>query len=573
MKRSRPFLKIDRDARDCSARFRKLFEGARVARACRHGSSLPRSLKISFQNELKHEVPISFVEQKKRGGLWMPGFLCLMLAGTLVLVGCSFAPRYKRPLTPAPNAFKELTPETAKQLDGWKTAEPSDAAIKGKWWEVFNDPKLNALEDQVDISNQTVAAALANFLSARAVVKQNRSQFFPTATADPSVTRQRQPLLRSSVGGVSAQNNHASTFTEYLLPLDASWEPDFWGRVRNTVRASRYEAQATLADLENTRLTVQSEVAIDYLQVRSLDAQEKLLTDAVDAYRESWRLTKVRHDTGIASDQDVAQAEIQLNSTAAQATDIGIQRAQFEHAVAVLIGKAPAEFSIPPSPLDTKPVAVPFGVPSNLLERRPDISAAERRVAEANAQIGVARAAYFPNITLSASAGYQSSSTANLFTGPAFLWSVGAAGVQTIFDAGNKFAVTEQAKAQYRNVVATYRQTVLSAFQDVEDNLVSLRLLSREIQQQDAAVSAARRYLNLANDRYRLGIDSYLNVIVAQTSLLNNERTAVTLRLTQLQSTVQLIKAVGGGWSGDLTKPEPQGGNAAQTARSAPTAN
>lgn len=224
----------------------------------------------------------------------------------------------------------------------------------------------------------------------------------------------------------------------------------------------------------------------------------------------------------------------------------------------MLVGKAPEEFSLPVVPLDTKPVAVPFGLPSNLLERRPDIAAAERRVAEANAQIGVARAAYFPNITLSASAGYESTTTANLFSGPAFLWSIGAAGAQTIFDAGNKFAVTEQTKAQYRGQVANYRQTVLGAFQEVEDNLVSLRLLSTEIDQQDAAVGAARRYLSLANDRYRLGIDSYLNVIVAQTSYLNNERTAVTLRLTQLQSTIQLIKALGGGWSGNLKKPDTQ---------------
>ena len=478
-----------------------------------------------------------------------------MIFGALLLAGCNFAPSYKRPVTPATAGYKELNPETAKQLDGWKTAEPKDDAIRGKWWELFNDPKLNALEDEVNISNQTVAAALANFLSARAVVRQTRSQFFPTVTANPSVTRQRQPVLvRSNFGGQT--NSRPNTFTEYILPLDASWEPDFWGRVRNSERASRYEAQAALADLENTRLTIQSELAVDYLQVRSLDSQEKLLTDAVDAYRESLRLTTVRHETGIASDQDVAQAEIQLDSTAAQATDIGIQRAQFEHAVAMLIGKAPAEFSLPVAPLDTKPVAVPLGMPSQLLERRPDIAAAERRVAEANAQIGVARAAYFPNITLSASAGYESTSTANLLSGPAFMWSLGAAAAQTIFDAGNKFAVTAQTKAQYQSQVANYRQTVLGAFQEVEDNMVSLRLLSTEIQQQDAAVAAARRYLNLANDRYKLGIDSYLNVIVAQTSLLNNERTAVSLRLTQLQSTVQLIKALGGGWSGELTKPD-----------------
>ncbi len=292
-----------------------------------------------------------------------------------------------------------------------------------------------------------------------------------------------------------------------------------------------------------------AELASDYFQIRSLDAQKTLLDNAVTAYHESLRLTQVRHDTGIASDQDVAQAEIQLDGAEVQATDVGIQRAQLEHAVAVLVGKTPADFSMPLAPLDSKPMAIPFGVPSQLLERRPDIAASERRVAAANAQIGVARSAYFPSITLSASGGYQSESTVNLFSGPALFWSLGAAAAQTVFDAGFKFAVTEQAKAQYESQVATYRQTVLSAFQDVEDNLASLRLLSKEIEQQDATVAAAQRYLDLANDRYRLGIDSYLNVVTAQTVLLNNQRTAVNLRFIQVNSSVQLIKAIGGGWS------------------------
>ena len=522
---------------------------ARAGRPCHYGSTSPRLLKISFKKESEIEIPISFVRRGKAGGPnHAAPILYLLIVGAFLLTGCNFAPRYKRPTTPAPAAFKELTPENAKQVDGWKTAEPNDNALRGKWWEIFNDPQLNALEDQVNISNQTVAAAVANFFAARAVVKQSRSQFFPTVSADPSVSRSRQSGARSSTfaGG--------RTTTDILLPIDASWEPDFWGRVRNTTKASHLEAQATLADLENTRLTVQSELAVDYLQIRAADAQEKLLNDAVVAYTESLRLTQVRHDTGIASDQDVAQAEIQMNSTAAQATDIGIQRAQFEHAIAVLIGKAPADFSIPPLPLEDRPIAVPFGVPSALLERRPDIAAAERRVAEANARIGVARAAYFPTVTLSASAGSESSSTVNLFSGPALVWSLGAAAAQTIFDAGNKFAITEQTKAQYQGLVANYRQTVLSAFQDVEDNLVALRLLSQEIQQEDVAVAASQRYLNLANDRYKLGIDSYLNVITAQTTLLGNQRTAVTLRLNQMNASVQLIKAVGGGWSGDLTK-------------------
>jgi NodT family efflux transporter outer membrane factor (OMF) lipoprotein len=498
------------------------------------------ALQIDFEQPAQFKVPVQFAA-------------CLLVCGLFLLTGCNFAPRYQRPATPAPAAFKELTPETAKQVDGWKTAEPNESALRGKWWEIFNDPQLNALEDQVNVSNQTVAAALANFLSARAVVKQNRAQFFPNATFNPSVTRSRQSAFRSPTTQFNT-NAHPVQSDQYSLPIDASWEPDLWGRVRNTVSASKSQAQASLADLENTRLTVQSEVAADYFQIRSLDAQKKLLDDAVRAYQESVNLTTVRHDTGIASDQDVAQAELQLNSTAAQATDIGIQRGQMEHAIAVLLGKAPAEFSLPLQPLEAKPVAVPFGVPSSLLERRPDIAAAERRVAAANAQIGVARSAYFPNITLSASGGYQSVSTVNLFTGPAMIWSVGAAASQTIFDAGAKFAITEQAKEQYQGLVADYRQTVLAAFQEVEDNLVALRLLSQEIEQEDAAVAAARRYFNLANDRYRLGIDSYLNVIVAQTTLLNNERTAETLRLNQMNATVQLVKALGGGWSGDLAK-------------------
>ena len=475
--------------------------------------------------------------------------------GVFLFTGCNFSPKYSRPATATPGAYKELTPESSKQVDGWKTAEPNDNAIRGKWWEVFGDEQLNTLEDQLSISNQTVASALANFLSARAVVKQNRAQLFPSVSADPSVTRSKQSALRSR-SGTQALTNSVSigTLTEYTLPLDASWELDFWGRIRNTVKASRLEAQATLADLENTRLSVQAELAADYFQVRALDAQKKLLDDAVVAYQESLKLTQVRHDTGIASDQDVAQAEIQVSSTAAQATDIGIQRAQFEHAIAVLIGKPASEFSVSEQPLKDKPVAVPFGVPSGLLERRPDIAAAERRVAEANAQIGVARAAYFPTITLTGSVGYESTSTANLFSGPAFMWSLGGAAAQTIFDAGSRFAVTEQAKARYQGVAANYRQTVLGAFQEVEDNLVSLRLLSLEILQTDSTVSSSQRYLNLANDRYRLGIDSYLNVITAQQTLLGNQRTAVTLRLNQMNSTVQLIKALGGGWSGDLTK-------------------
>jgi len=474
-----------------------------------------------------------------------------LVLGASLLTGCNFAPKYTKPSAQTPPAFKELTTNNFAQTDGWKTAEPRDDALRGNWWEMFGDTNLNALEAQVNASNQTVAAAFANFLAARAIVKQSRSQLFPTVTTSPSVTRSRQPVLRNrnrSSSSSSARSSSASTITEYSLPFDASWELDFWGRVRNTVSANSREAEATFADLENTRLSMHAEVAADYFQLRALDAQKQLLDAAVVAYAESLKLTQVRHETGIASDQDVAQAETQLNVTRAQSTDLGIQRAQLEHAIAVLIGRPASTFSVAINPWTANAMAVPFGIPSQLLERRPDIAASERRVASANAQIGVARAAYFPTITLSGSVGYQSTSLGNLVSPGNLAWSVGATLAQTLFDAGRRRAVTEQAWATYLGTVANYRQTVLTSFQEVEDNLSALRLLSQEVQEQDAAVNSSQRYLTLANDRYRLGIDSYLNVITAQTTLLNNQRTAVNLRQEQMTATVQLIKSLGGGW-------------------------
>jgi NodT family efflux transporter outer membrane factor (OMF) lipoprotein len=463
----------------------------------------------------------------------------------LVVAGCSFAPKYAQPSVQTPGAFKELTPAQFPQTDGWKTAEPKEDALRGNWWEIFGDSQLNALEEEASASNQTVVVAFDNFLAARAIVKQARSQLFPTVVANPSVTRSRQPLpTRSS----SSSSSGPVTSSLYSLPLDAAWELDLWGRIRNTVKADSLEAQATFADLENVRLTVHAELAAAYFELRALDAQKQLLDDAVVAYKESLALTQVRHETGIAPDQDVAQAETQLNTTAAQAIDLGIQRAQLEHAIAILVGKPASTFSIAVTPWTAKPVAVPFGIPSTLIERRPDIAAAERRVASANAQIGVARAAYFPTLTLSGSVGYQSTSIGNLVSGPSLAWSVGAALAETVFDAGRRKAVTEQYWAMYHETVASYRQTVLIAFGEVEDNLSTLRILSEELQRQDAAVESSQRYRTIASDRYRLGIDSYLNVVIAQTALLNNQRTAVTLRAQQMTATVQLIKAVGGGW-------------------------
>jgi NodT family efflux transporter outer membrane factor (OMF) lipoprotein len=482
-----------------------------------------------------------FYKKKAPAGLRLQPAALVVLAGLALLGGgCSFAPHYAKPSMHTPDTFKEMTPAQAQATDGWKTAEPKDDAVRGRWWEMFGDTNLTALEEQVAISNQTVAVALENFLSARAVVKQNWSGFFPTAGVAPGVTR-----AHTTTGNSSGEQ----TRTEYSLPIDASWEPDFWGSIRNTYRASKFSALASLADLENTRLTVQSELAEDYFTLRSLDAQKQLLDTTVKAYQDSLDLTRVLNKTGIDSDQDVAQAETQLTTIEAQATDLGIQRAQMEHAIALLTGRPASVFSIPTNASAAQPVAVPFGVPSELLERRPDIAAAERQVAAENALIGVARAAYFPTVTLSGSAGYQSGSVASLFSGPALVWSVGGSLAETIFDAGKRRAVTDQAWANYRGAVADYRETVLAAFQAVEDNLAELRILSQERQEQDAAVAASQRYLKLALDRYRLGVDSYLNVITAQTTLLSNQRTALTLRMEQMTASVQLINALGGGWT------------------------
>jgi NodT family efflux transporter outer membrane factor (OMF) lipoprotein len=426
---------------------------------------------------------------------------------------------------------------------------------------MFQQPELNALEEQVTVTkNQTLAAALQNFILAREVMKATWSGYFPTVSAEPSATLSRNNL-RTQIGSGnsgSASGNTGGSAVErptfsYTLPLDASWQPDFWGSIRNSVKANALEAQATLGDLENMRLSLQGELAVDYFQLRELDSQKQLLDATAGAYRDSLNLTRVLHKTGIASDQDVAQAETQLNTTLAQATDLGIQRAQLEHAIATLLGKPASEFSLSTNALTARPIPIPYGVPSQLLERRPDIAAAERRVAAANAQIGVARSAFFPTITLSGEVGFNGERIGSLSSGPAFLWSLGASAAETLFDAGKRQAVTKQAWASYRANVANYRQTVLTAFQGVEDNLAALRVLSQELKQQADAVSSSQRYLDLAKDRYRLGIDSYLNVITAQTTLLANQRTELNLRVEQMTAGVQLIEGLGGGWDGALT--------------------
>jgi NodT family efflux transporter outer membrane factor (OMF) lipoprotein len=465
-----------------------------------------------------------------------------LLCGALLLQGCVVGPKYKRPSVDTPGTFKEVTPDDLKKMDGWKEAQPQDSALHGKWWEIFGDPQLNALEEQVSISNQNVASAFANFMAARALVREARAQYFPTLTVGPSATRQRTAVATTN------GNTTGTTFNEFSLPFDASWTPDLFGRVRNTVRANIANAQASAADLEDTRLTAQAELAVDYFQVRGQDALKDLLDATVKAYAESLELTKALYETGIDSDESVAQAETQLEATQALDTNLGILRAQYEHAMALLVGKPASSFSVAVEALKTPPPAIPFGVPSELLERRPDVAANERLMAQANAQIGVAKAAYFPTVTLSASAGFQNTSITNWLTWPSRVWSVGSAVSETIYDGGLRRATMEQYRAQYDETVANYRNTVLTAFQQVEDNLAALRVLSQEIQQQDTAIASAQRSLNLATDRYRLGIDPYLNVITAQTTLFSNQQTAVNLRITQIVDSVQLVEALGGGW-------------------------
>lgn len=457
---------------------------------------------------------------------------------------CDKAPKYVKPPVATPGAYKEAPPDYFKETKDWKFAKPSDDMIRGKWWEIYNDPQLNNLEEQLNTANQNIALADANFRAARALVKESRSQYFPTITTSPSIiySRQSGAATHSNVSPGKASVN-------YTLPFDATWEPDFWGRIRNTVIASASEAQASAADLQNVRLSVEAELAFDYYQLRALDAEDRLLETTIAAYQQQLDLTHVRFETGIASDEDVAQAETQLKTTQAQATDLGVARAQFEHAIAVLTGQPPASLTIPNSPLAAQPPSVPVGLPSQLLERRPDVAAAERRVAEANADIGVTKAAFYPTLTLSATGGLESTSIAKWFTWPARFFSLGPTLSQTLFDKGRRKAATEVSIAQYDATVASYRQTVLTSFQEVEDNLAALRILSRELEEQNDAVASSQRALSIATDRYKSGIDSYLNVITAQATLLTNQRTAVNLQMQQMTASVELIKALGGGWN------------------------
>lgn len=468
--------------------------------------------------------------------------IILLVAFAAICAGCNLAPHYKRPAVETPAVFKESI-----DTNIWKTARPADTLIRSNWWETFNDTNLNALESQIAISNQNVIAAFQDYIVAHEQVREAQAQYFPTLSANPGVTRQRA----YTGGGITLHNPNITT---YDVPLDGSWQPDFWDRVRNTVRASAAQAQASAADLENTRLAAQAELASDYFQLRGQDQLVQVFNDTITADSNSVQLTTVLFHTGIDSEEDVAQAETVLQTAEAQGTNLQILRAQLEHAIAVLIGRPPESFSLPSLPQIINPPEIPGGIPSQLLERRPDIAAAERAVIAANAEIGVARAALFPNITLSAAGGFENPTVDSLFSWSSRVWSIGASASQPIFNAALPAAVS-QYNAAYNASVAEYRQAVLTAFQQVDDNLSALRILKTQIAQQNVAVQSSLKYVNLAMYRYKLGIDSYLNVITAQTLYLNNRQTLVNLYTQQITDTITLIEDLGGGWDAkDLPK-------------------
>jgi len=473
----------------------------------------------------------------------------IVLAAALAgLAGCTAGPDYVRPEVEIPAAFKEAA--------NWKAAEPSDLLPRGNWWEVFGDPQLNALVEQVEISNQNIRVAQAQYRQALALVDSAHAALFPTLNGSASITRSRSP------GGVVGGTTAGRTIVNRSATLDASWEADLWGRLGRGLEANIASAQAGAANLAGARLSAQATLAQDYFQLRILDAQKMLLDETIDGYRKSLQLTRNRYAVGVAARADVVQAETQLESTRAQAIDLEVQRSQFEHAVALLVGKAPASFSIAPSPLVARLPQIPSILPSALLERRPDIAAAERQVAAANAQIGVNQAAFFPTLTLSASTGSRSADASQWFAAPSRLWSFGPALAQSIIDAGRRRALTAQAIAAHDASVAAYRQTVLTGFQEVEDNLAALRILEAEAKVQDAAARMARDSVVLTTNQYKAGTVTYLNVVAAQATQLANDRATAAILGMRLAAAVLLIKALGGGWeSAELPRVAPRARN------------
>ncbi len=464
----------------------------------------------------------------------------------LCLAGCTVGPKYRAPSAPAALAWKEnATPPPNPPNGNWKQARPNDGMLRGAWWEMYGDPELSALEQKVKVSNQTLRAAMEQYFQAREQVRVARSQYYPTLTAGPSISRTRESNNQANtVAGVT--NYQYNTFS---VAGQAQWEPDLWGQVRRTVEASRVNAQASAAELANVELSLRAELASDYFELRGLDTQKQLLDNTVKSYADSLKLTKIRFHGGVATESDVALAQTQLDATRAQDIDVGVARAQYEHAIATLIGVPAPEFTLPPMPLNGNPPRIPAGVPSQLLERRPDIAAAERQVDAANAQIGLAITAYYPSISLTGTGGFLSGSAGTWVQGPSEMWSLGASAVELLFDAGRRHALTQQARDAYLQQVANYRQTVLSAFQDVEDNLAALRILDQEAAAQAEAVQDAQRSLTISTRQYKGGVATYLQVLTAQTAQLTSERSQADITARQFVASVQLIRALGGGWN------------------------
>ncbi len=472
---------------------------------------------------------------------------------TIAVAGCKpVGPDYKRPAYTAPTIYKEtgapsIVPPPNPAGGSWTPANPSDGMLRGKWWEVFGDAQLNQLEERIATDNQALKQAMENYLAARDQVAVVRSTLFPTLSAGPSVTHAQVSRHRAAFAPGAK-----TSYNDLVLGGQGSWEPDLWGRIRRNVEAARASAQASAADVANVNLSLQAEMAADYFQLRGLDSQIKLLKSTVGDLEHQLDLTQRRLKGGVATAADVEQAETQLDTVRAQLVDVSVGRAQFEHAIGTIAAYNLPDFSIPFSPLDLPLPKVPIGVPSQLLERRPDIALQERQAAAANARIGFNQAAYYPTISLGGSGGFESTHGGTWLQGPSAFWSLGAQATELLFDAGQRHALTDQARQQYEAQAAAYRNTILQAFQDVEDSLSALRVLAQEMGVEQQAVAAAQRSFNISNQRYKGGATSYLEVLTAEATLLSNQRTLTDLETRQFAATVQLIRALGGGW--DVTE-------------------
>jgi len=515
-------------------------------------SNLPRA---RFISAVSRDAQRSALPTRRRAPLrvaakrWnlLPNFI--YTATLLAVAGCMVGPAYHPPKPlpqDSPESYKE-SPSQFKDAPTWMVAQPQDAMLHGKWWQLFHDPQLNALEDQLDINNQNIKVSFENFMAARALIGEARSQLYPTVTVGATYSRSRAPLINA--GGASiATSSPNKVDTLFTTPLEVSWEPDLWGRVRSAINQAAYNAQMSAADLENERLTEQSALAVYFFEIRGQDALQKIYDDTVDSDKKLLELTQAQYDTGVGDLISVVEAQNTLQTAQATAASIGIARAQYEHAIAVLVGKNASGFSIKVDTSVATPPAVPIGMPSQLLERRPDVAAAERSMAAANAQVGIATAAFYPDLTLSADAGFESSALKTLFDWPSRFWSVGPSLSYTVFDAGLRQSTVDQYIANYNGDLAGYRQTVLTAFQQVEDNLASIRLLAQQEARAQQAVATADKYVSLELDRYHTGIDPYADVVLAENTALANQQTLLTARVQQLTSAVQLITALGGGW-------------------------